>query len=181
MLRRAVIPHAITASRIVVVAAAYVAAWQAQPILVVALALLAVGTDMLDGVLARRWKVESVFGANLDSAADFVFYLSLVAWVWILDRPVIDALAPWIVLFTTAYVATLAISKLRRGAMGFHNFWTRTAATIGVVVALATLLWGWQPWFLYALLLGLTADLGQRLAKLFGPQPSPALGETAKR
>ena len=33
-------------------------------------------TDMLDGFLARRWGVESKFGARLDSLADFVFVLA---------------------------------------------------------------------------------------------------------
>ena len=33
-------------------------------------------TDMLDGFLARRWGVESKFGAGLDSLADFVFVLA---------------------------------------------------------------------------------------------------------
>ena len=33
-------------------------------------------TDMLDGFLARRWGVESTFGARLDSLADFVFVLA---------------------------------------------------------------------------------------------------------
>ena len=35
--------------------------------------LIAGVTDMLDGFLARRWGVESHFGARLDSVADFVF------------------------------------------------------------------------------------------------------------
>ena len=34
-------------------------------------------TDMLDGFLARRWDVESKFGARLDSLADFVFVLAV--------------------------------------------------------------------------------------------------------
>ena len=34
-------------------------------------------TDMLDGFLARRWGVESRFGARLDSLADFVFVLAV--------------------------------------------------------------------------------------------------------
>ena len=37
--------------------------------------LIAGVTDMLDGFLARRWGVESKFGARLDSLADFVFVL----------------------------------------------------------------------------------------------------------
>ena len=34
-------------------------------------------TDMLDGFLARRWGVESKFGARLDSMADFAFVLAV--------------------------------------------------------------------------------------------------------
>ena len=34
-------------------------------------------TDMLDGFLARRWDVESKFGARLDSLADLVFVLAV--------------------------------------------------------------------------------------------------------
>ncbi len=34
-------------------------------------------TDMLDGFLARRWGVESEFGARLDSLADFIFVLAV--------------------------------------------------------------------------------------------------------
>ena len=34
-------------------------------------------TDMLDGFLARRWGVESEFGARLDSLADFVYVLTV--------------------------------------------------------------------------------------------------------
>ena len=39
--------------------------------------LIAGLTDMVDGFLARRWGVESKFGARLDSLADFVFVLAV--------------------------------------------------------------------------------------------------------
>ena len=39
--------------------------------------LIAGITDMLDGFLARRWGVESKYGARLDSLADFVFVLAV--------------------------------------------------------------------------------------------------------
>ena len=51
-------------------------------------------TDILDGFLARRWGVESQFGAKLDSMADFVFvfavgyklfpWLKLPATLWMM-------------------------------------------------------------------------------------------------
>ncbi|MBR1879664.1 MAG: CDP-alcohol phosphatidyltransferase family protein [Prevotella sp.] len=39
--------------------------------------LIAGLTDIFDGFLARRWGVESKFGARLDSLADFVFVLAV--------------------------------------------------------------------------------------------------------
>ena len=39
--------------------------------------LIAGLTDIFDGCLARRWGVESKFGAKLDSLADFVFVLAI--------------------------------------------------------------------------------------------------------
>ena len=39
--------------------------------------LIAGITDILDGFLARRWGVESKYGARLDSLADFVFVLAV--------------------------------------------------------------------------------------------------------
>ena len=39
--------------------------------------LIAGLTDILDGFLARRWGVESKFGARLDSLADFVFVIAV--------------------------------------------------------------------------------------------------------
>jgi len=39
--------------------------------------LIAGITDILDGFLARRWDVESKFGARLDSLADFVFVIAV--------------------------------------------------------------------------------------------------------
>ena len=68
------IPNILSASRI---------AWCLPLLLVDAMTVsfwvfyvIAGTTDMLDGFLARRWGVESKFGARLDSLADFVFVLA---------------------------------------------------------------------------------------------------------
>ena len=55
--------------------------------------LIAGLTDMLDGFLARRWRVESKFGARLDSLADFVFVV-VVGY----------KLFPWLKLPTTLWM-----------------------------------------------------------------------------
>ena len=80
-------------------------------------------TDMLDGFLARRWGVESKFGARLDSMADFVFviavgyklfpYLKLPATLWMMIGlialvKIINAVSAYIVSHKIVFLHTKA-------------------------------------------------------------------------
>jgi CDP-diacylglycerol--glycerol-3-phosphate 3-phosphatidyltransferase len=85
--------------------------------------LIAGLTDMLDGFLARRWGVESKFGARLDSLADFVFVLvvgyKLFPWLklptalWMMIGlialvKVINAISSFVVKHRIAFLHTTA-------------------------------------------------------------------------
>ncbi len=59
-------------------------------------------TDMLDGFLARRWRVESKFGARLDSLADFVFVLAVGS-----------KLFPWLKLSTVLWIMIGLIALIK--------------------------------------------------------------------
>ena len=69
------IPNILSASRIALCLPLLLANAMTMPFWV--LYVIAGTTDMLDGFLARRWGVESKFGARLDSLADFVFVLAV--------------------------------------------------------------------------------------------------------
>ena len=69
------IPNILSASRIVLCLPLLMVDAMTVPFW--ALYVIAGTTDMLDGFLARRWGVESKFGARLDSLADFVFVLAV--------------------------------------------------------------------------------------------------------
>ena len=69
------IPNILSASRIALCLPLLLVDAMAMPFWV--LYVIAGTTDMLDGFLARRWGVESKFGARLDSLADFVFVLAV--------------------------------------------------------------------------------------------------------
>ena len=68
------IPNILSASRIVLCLPLLLVDAMTVPFWVIY--IIAGTTDMLDGFLARRWGVESKFGARLDSLADFVFVLA---------------------------------------------------------------------------------------------------------
>ena len=86
------LPNLLSASRIVLCLPLLLVDAMSIPFWV--LYVIAGITDMLDGFLARRWGVESTFGARLDSWADFVFvlavgyklcpYLKLPATLWMM-------------------------------------------------------------------------------------------------
>ena len=85
--------------------------------------LIAGLTDIFDGFLARRWDVESKFGARLDSLADFVFvltvgyklfpWLKLPAALWMMIAfialmKIVNAISSYVVRHRIEYLHTKA-------------------------------------------------------------------------
>jgi cardiolipin synthase (CMP-forming) len=79
VLRRS-LPQALTAVRLVIGASFFSAAVHRDVWL--ALALAAALTDFLDGFLARRWQVRTVWGGAFDLAADGVFFVATFSRFW---------------------------------------------------------------------------------------------------
>lgn len=155
-------PHVLSFGRVVLTAATYFAAWQRDRPTFAILVLLAVLTDILDGPLARVSGVASKFGANVDSAADFLFYISLPVWTWLFRPDVIDRFLPLILLLSVLYVGANFVSHWTFGALGVHNRLSRASGTVGVAFAFYVILWDVSLPFLVALLVLMAADLAQR-------------------
>ena len=115
------IPNLLSMSRIVLCLPLLLVDAMTMPFWV--LYLIAGITDMLDGFLARRWGVESKFGARLDSMADFVFVLvvgyKLFSWLklptalWMMIGlialvKVINAISSFVVKHRIAFLHTTA-------------------------------------------------------------------------
>ena len=163
------LPDALTYLRVSLTAVTYPVALAGHEALFTVLVLAIVMTDVLDGPLARRLGTTDVRGANMDSAADFLFYASLPIWTYAFRPDVVTSLLPWVVVFFVAYAAANVVSRLRRGVLGFHNRFTRAAGTVGVVFALYTVLWGFERLLFLAILALLAADLAQRAVHLARP------------
>ncbi len=96
------IPNILSALRIVLCLPLLLADAMTMPFWV--LYVIAGTTDMLDGFLARRFGVESKFGARLDSLADFVFVLAAGY-----------KLFPWLKLPATLWMMTGVIALVKAG------------------------------------------------------------------
>lgn len=155
-------PHVLSLLRVVLVAATYAAAWQRDRALFALLVLLAVLTDILDGPLARASGSASRFGANVDSAADLLFYLSLPAWAYLFKPALLVDNLLLIAPIALLYVGANAASHATFGALGVHNRLSRASGTAGVLFTFVSILWDAHVVFYYALVALLAADLAQR-------------------
>ena len=164
-LRRA--PHALSLMRVAFTLATYPFALRQDRAAFAVLVLLAVLTDILDGPLARATGSASRFGANLDSAADLIFYISLPVWAALFRRDLVQDNLALVVAVAAMYVIANLVSQYTFGALGVHNRLSRLSGTVGVATTFYAILWG-LPWELKALLLVvLVADLVQRWAAVF--------------
>ena len=72
------IPNILTSIRIVLTPIIIIFGILKHTKIVIVLITLATLTDLLDGMLARRWKVTSLLGAKLDAVADKLFAISII-------------------------------------------------------------------------------------------------------
>lgn len=158
------LPHLLSFTRVLLVFAIYWPASRQDAPLFAVLVLLAVLTDILDGPIARHYGTASRFGANVDSASDLLFYVSLPVWAYLFQPDLArtpKVLAP-VLVFTTLYVAANVVSHRTFGALGVHNRLSRASGACGVLVTFYSILWGLNAWLYLGLLAVLSADLAQR-------------------
>jgi CDP-diacylglycerol--glycerol-3-phosphate 3-phosphatidyltransferase len=100
---------------------------------------IAVSTDLLDGLLARWLKAQTVLGARLDAAADTATYLVLffaVSWLW---PDFIDAHLEMLAIALGLYGVNHAWALARfRKLPAYHTWAGKTSA---VLMAAGMLLW----------------------------------------
>lgn len=160
------VPHALSFARVLLVGAIYAAAYARDAPLFAVLVLGAVLTDVLDGPIARHLGTAGRFGANVDSAADFLFYLSLPVWTWMFRPEVVSQQKYMIASFVVLYGAVNLLSHLKFRALGVHNRLSRTSGTVGVLGTFYTILWGLEWWVFVTIVAVLSADLAQRYGAL---------------
>lgn len=167
----ALIPDALSYARITLTAGTFPLAWIGDRASFTVAVLVIVLTDVVDGPVARRLGIADRGGANLDSVSDFFFYVGLAVWAWMLASDVVLEILPLMVPIFLAYVTANVLARKRLGTFGFHNQYTRFAATMGVAFALTSILWGMSR-LLYAVALAAVAvDLSLRYAAIVrGPR-----------
>jgi cardiolipin synthase len=131
------LPNALTLFRILLVPAFLIAVIYGWLAAALVLFITAGNTDLLDGVLARRYRHETILGSFLDPVAD-----KLLMTVSFISLAVIGLLPPWL--------GVLAVSKDLFVVIGMAVLYFS-----GQPVAAVPTLWGKQTTFLQIVTLGL--------------------------
>jgi cardiolipin synthase (CMP-forming) len=107
-------------------------------------------TDAIDGVIARRFRLESELGARLDSLADGLLFFSAVFGVWTFHREVITAHAPACVLVIGAWVLENLAALLRYGRLSsFHTYASKAAGYVLALFIGTLFVWRFIPALFY--------------------------------
>lgn len=160
--RRTVV-NGLTLARIPFIGLGTWAALDGARLATITFGMAAVATDIGDGMLARRWGVETAGGGNLDSLADSAFYGFLLCWVY-LFAPAAVLNHPFLIGgFIVSYATLMGLGHVLERSIAQHDAVSRAAGTVGGFVALWFIVRGYEPWLVFAMALFATADIAHRL------------------
>lgn len=114
------------------------------------LLLVSLISDILDGLIARTFHLQSELGARLDSIGDMSTYLVALFGIFIFQKPFIDAhlLSIGSVLGLYILQNITALIKFQR-ITSFHTTLTRVTAYMQGIFIMTLFLFGFQKWMFY--------------------------------
>lgn len=86
-------------------------------------------TDLIDGFLARKLKVQSAFGARLDSVADDFTVLAGLLGMYFFKKEFLEEQAWWLVVVLGLFLLQTILAFIRYGkTTSFHTYLAKAAA-----------------------------------------------------
>jgi len=151
------ISNSLSVYRLLAAPAVAAAALTGHRSLFVVLALVSLGTDAIDGVIARWRREETPLGARLDALADSLTLAAGLAGVWVFERAPFIETPFWLLVFLGALTLATATTVVKFGKLPAFHLYSFKAADIGMTAFFVALfLYGFVPWA-YALSLGFAA------------------------
>lgn len=107
-------------------------------------------SDILDGNIARIFKLQTRFGAGLDNLADIGTYILALYGLFRFKWPAIQPHAWFLYLFLGIFVISYLIAFYRfKKIPGLHLYSAVFAGYIQGVFFFVLFVWGFYPWFYY--------------------------------
>jgi CDP-diacylglycerol--glycerol-3-phosphate 3-phosphatidyltransferase len=107
-------------------------------------------TDILDGLIARTFHLETELGARLDSLADIGTYLMAFSGMIVLEWDFVSAHAAVFCTVMTLYITPQIISLLRfRRTTSFHLYSSKLTGYVQGIFMFMYFLFGCPLWYFY--------------------------------
>jgi phosphatidylglycerophosphate synthase len=112
--------------------------------------LISYSTDMIDGYLARKFKISSIRGSQLDSVGDQLTFAVGLVGVWVFERDFIIENFFWILFGLSFYTLQMVLAFKKYGkTTSFHTYLAKLSAIVQGVFILWLLFFGPVYWLFY--------------------------------
>jgi cardiolipin synthase (CMP-forming) len=111
-------------------------------------------TDILDGLIARTFKLETEFGARLDSLADIGTYAMAFAGMLVLETAFVKEyrFAFFILMGLYVLVQIIALMRFKR-TTSFHLYSSKVVGYVQGIFMFTYFVFGFTPWYFYLMLI----------------------------
>lgn len=144
------VPNLISLYRLLVFPLILYTALTGQEKLFVILLCLSLVSDVLDGNIARYFKLQTHFGAALDNLADICTYAMALLGLFVFKWTEIQPHALILYIFLSVFVVSYFISFFRFGKIpGLHLYSAVSAGYIQSIFFFILFVFGFYPWMYY--------------------------------
>ena len=144
------LPNTISIARFLTMPILLLLAWYGYRWLFLVILVLCFFSDVLDGYIARRYNLQTEFGAKLDSWSDFVLYSTMVAGGVLLWPEIMDRERLYIIAIIVSFVLPSAIGFLKFGKLPSYHTWSVKLASLAVGGSGILLFAGGPAWLFHA-------------------------------
>ncbi|MCE3295781.1 MAG: CDP-alcohol phosphatidyltransferase [Crocinitomicaceae bacterium] len=126
-------------------------------------------TDILDGLIARSFKLETEFGAKLDSIADIGTYIMAFAGMFVLHPEFVRNHRPEFILILTLYIIPQVVSLIKfKRSPSLHLYSNKITGYIQGIFIFTFFNFGyWAPYFYFMIAASCLAYLEELVCVLY--------------
>ena len=107
-------------------------------------------TDILDGLIARVFKMQTAIGARLDSWADLGTYILAFLAIYIFKWNEIAPYSFLLVVFAIVmFVSYIAVFLKFKGLIGLHTYMFKITGYVQGAFIIVLFVWGFKVWYYY--------------------------------
>lgn len=142
--------------------------WLDERLLFTWFLLVSYCTDAIDGYLARRLKISSARGSQLDSMGDQITLVVGLIGLWVFETEFILENLLLLGIAFVPYIVQMVIAFLKYGrATAFHTYLAKTSAIIQAVFILWTLFFGPLYWLFNVMVIIGVLETIEEIALIF--------------